>query len=512
MTYATLIFNSKEQFAPQVVRGASCCLLSLGFLFGVGGATFAQRKPAPTPAAQEAPVLRTNASDPSVRTRRAADSTPTPAAAAVTTAPAPSLVAEDLIITELRAQIESAANETDRARLERVLVDRLIELNRGEEARSELRRMAQAEDFDPVRYYNVGNALARFGDTESAITAYRKAIAQKRGNYARAQNNLGVVLMRVGRWDEAYEAFTSALRSENFIYAEASYNLGRLYALRGETELGIRELRRTLKLQPGHVDAAIALARLYAAEGDMERSAATLSAVRPEDDAARRRIDEARNLIASAAVLAADTEGKSPVEIRSPAPVSAPASSPKASAAASPRRLTLEPDAYDLLQRARTAREKARYTEAVTLYRRVIAEQNNYFAPANLELGYSLISLKQYEEATVALEAVAAKDGARLPIVYYHLGRLYELRGQTDRAAENYSRAVAAFGDKNPQFMLDVSRVRERQGNLPAAIAAMDSYVQANVKQGRADDWAMTRLATLRQKLAASSAQNAVKQ
>ncbi|MEJ7578443.1 MAG: tetratricopeptide repeat protein, partial [Pyrinomonadaceae bacterium] len=407
---------------------------------------------------------------------------------------------EDETTAQLRVQIESTTNEMERARIARVLADRLVELNRAEEARAELRRLTQTEDFDPVRYYNVGNALARLGDTEGAITAYRKAIAQKRGNYARAQNNLGVVLMRVGRWDEAYEAFTAALRAENFVYAEASYNLGRLHAVRGENDLAIRELRRTLALQSNHVDAGIALARVYAAEGEMERSAATLNSIRTEDEAAKQRIAEARNLIATAATLAADDEGKS-LEARSSETRSAETRSVsiarpavvRASTAAP--RLTLDAESHDLLQRARTAREKERYAEAVTLYRRVLAGQNNYFAPANLELGYALVSLKRYEEAMLAFEAVAAKDGARYPIVYYHLGRLYELRGQIEPAAENYGRAATAFGDTNPQFLLDVSRVRERQGNLQAALTAMEAYVQANVKQGRADEWAMTRLA-----------------
>ena len=67
--------------------------------------------------------------------------------------------------------------------------------------------------------------------------AYGKAVAQRRGNYARAQHNLGVVLTRLGRWEEAEGALRAALRLENDTYAEASYSLGRLHALRGETDL-----------------------------------------------------------------------------------------------------------------------------------------------------------------------------------------------------------------------------------------------------------------------------------
>ena len=52
-----------------------------------------------------------------------------------------------------------------------------------------------------------------------------------------------------------------------------------------------------------------------------------------------------------------------------------------------------------------------------------------YFPPANLELSYSLIELRRNDEAIDSLLLVAQKDGARLPISYYHLGRLYEMRG-----------------------------------------------------------------------------------
>ncbi len=181
-------------------------------------------------------------------------------------------------ITALRAQINDATNKDERARLQRTLVDYLIALKRQNEAIKELRAMVHEDRIDPVGFYNIGNALARLGDTPTAIDAYRKAIDQRHGNYARALNNMGVLLIRQERWDEALQALSSALKQENYRYGEASYNLGRLYAARGETKLAINEWTRALAAQPDHLDAALLLARTLGANGETERAIAVIDA------------------------------------------------------------------------------------------------------------------------------------------------------------------------------------------------------------------------------------------
>ena len=181
-------------------------------------------------------------------------------------------------IRALRAQIKGAKNEAERSRLRRTLIDYLIALDKKSEAIEELRAMAQEDRSDPAGFYNIGNALARLGDTDGAINAYGKAIEQRRGNYSRALNNLGVVQMRANRLDQAYDSFVSALKLENFRYAEASYNLGRLYTARGETKTAVREWSRALAVQPDHSNAALALARALAASGDPEHAIAVLDA------------------------------------------------------------------------------------------------------------------------------------------------------------------------------------------------------------------------------------------
>src|SRR4029450_12899936 len=104
----------------------------------------------------------------------------------------------------------------ERIQLQLKLADLLVSNGKKDEALGELHKVVSSDSFAPQDIYNAGNSLARLGDMDGAIDAYRKAIEQRKGNYSRAYNNLGVVLLRAGRWDESYEALSAALRIENF--------------------------------------------------------------------------------------------------------------------------------------------------------------------------------------------------------------------------------------------------------------------------------------------------------
>lgn len=439
-------------------------------------------------------------------------------------------------LSALRAQIEDAKTDAERNRLQRTLVDYLVALNKKSEAIEELRVWSRAERLDPVGFYNLGNALARLGDTGTAIEVYRKAIKQRHGNYARALNNLGVVLLRQGRWDEAQEALLSALRLENFHYSEASYNLGRLYSMRGEADLAIREWTRALTVQPDHADAAIALARALAEDGNPERGLAVLdtfiSRRGPSDELAeaRREIlfgggvsepakaDTApaqktssinppvtRSTSAAITVTRDTVSDLAPVStvsgVKARKPESVRANNGKREDSAGLRPLKVDRETYDVLQRARAAREGGQTDEAIKFYRRALSLNGGFLPPANLELSFVLSSLKRYDEAAATLKELANREGARYPIAYYHLGRQYEALGQTGLAAEAFERAVAAFGDSNPQFLLDLSRAREKEGNTAAALVAMEAYVRISQRNGSVPEWSSERLAELRRKI-----------
>ena len=171
------------------------------------------------------------------------------------------------------------------------------------------------------------------------------------------------------------------------------------------------------------------------------------------------------------------------------------------------RPLVIGRETYDLLRRAREAREGRRGDEAVALYRRAIETNGGYFAPANLELGFTLAGLQRTEEAVASLLAVTGREPTRYPIAFYHLGRYYEHLGELGQADAAFARAAALMGGQSPQFFADLSRVREREGKYVEALYAAEQYVRAMGRDGAAPAWARERVALLRKKLAASEAQ-----
>jgi tetratricopeptide (TPR) repeat protein len=406
-------------------------------------------------------------------------------------------------VERLRAEIKDARPGAERARLQRTLIEHLVALKRQPEALDALRMMIHEDRYDPAFFFNTGNALARLGDASAAEDAYRKAISQRRGNYARALNNLGVILIRQGHWDEAHETFAAALLQENYAYAEASYNLGRLHLLRGEANLAIREWQRTLRLEPAHAEAAAALARVYAEDGDAGRGIVVLdnfvSRSTRTGAGVPREIAEARREIVAAAAASAE-DGEATNLKTGDAPAARPAAPGAKFRAHKADRAT-----YELLRTARAERESGSVEEAVKHYRGVLARSpGGYFPPANLELGGALIALKRDAEAIAALLPVAEKEAARYPVAHYHLGRLFERQGHLARAADSFERASELYGDTNPQVLIDLSRVRENAGDHAGALAAMNGYAASLERQGTVPAWVAARQEKLRQKAAAA--------
>jgi tetratricopeptide (TPR) repeat protein len=351
-------------------------------------------------------------------------------------------------VASLRDQIQAASTPSDRIRLQLQLAELFVSTGHKTEALKELQLIANSGSFDPVGFYNLGNSFARIGETGAAIDAYRTAIEQRNGTYSRAYNNLGVLLLRSGRWDEAHDAFLSALKLENFRYAEASYNLGRVYAARGQKDLAAREWKRALYVNPQH--------------------------------------DAARQALANVS-----TEEKIAVKSEPARPVPASKAEPES------QKLTLDQASFNLLQRARDAAERGKMAEAADDYIRLLNRQGGYFPVANVELSHALISLKRYDEAINHLIQVSERDGPRYPTSYFHLGRLYELRGELKLAEAAFSQAAAAYSATNPQFHLDVSRVREKLGDFKGALESLELYLKL---RGERPLWSDERLAELRRK------------
>ena len=350
-------------------------------------------------------------------------------------------------VTLLRERIAAAQEPSERNRLQLELADLLSAGGQKPEAIAELNKIASSNSFDPIGFYNLGNSFARLGEPDSAIAAFRVAIEQRKGRYSRAYNNLGVLLLRTGKWDEAQEALLSALKIESFHYAEASYNLGRVYAAKGQNDLAAREWRRALALDPQHEAARQELAR----------------------------VGKDETILVTGAVAG------------------------RSSATASTT-LQLDQVSYKYLQQARAESERGKNSEAVETYRRLLNRNNGYFAPANLELSFALVNLHRYDEAIANLVEVSKRDGARYPVGYYHLARLYEKKGELKLAEAAFAKAVELYTPANAQFLVDLSRVREKLGDFKGSLEAMENYSKLMRERGQDLSWSEERIAELRSK------------
>ena len=420
----------------------------------------------------------TETSSPKAAEKRPDKSAENPGDAKPLPAPAPNpkgINAPPDALSSLLEQIDEAPSGPDRIRLQLKLAEQLAAAEKKADALTELHAITNADVFDPQGFYNAGNALVRLGDYDEAIKAYRKAIDQRKGNYSRALNNLGVVLLREGRWDDAHDALLSALKLESFHYAEASYNLGRLYSARGETDLAIREWRRALAIDPAHSAAAQALAGAGSEARIVVTPEASAKGPAPTKNIGSLPENSAKDSVS----VASSSSSVS----RSPAMAKV---------------LTLDPVSYDFLQRARDFREHGKLQEAVENYQKVISRSHGYFPPANLELSYVQMNLKKNDEALANLLQVANRDGARFPISYYLLARVYEVKGDLRLAEESFARAATTYKTKNKSFLLDLSRVREKLGDFKGALAALEEYITDIEQLGLKATWVDEKLSVLR--------------
>ena len=112
-----------------------------------------------------------------------------------------------------------------------------------------------------------------------------------------------------------------------------------------------------------------------------------------------------------------------------------------------------------------------------------------------------MLSLKRYDEAIGKLLEVTRRNGARYPISYFHLARTYELKGDLKNAETAFAQAIGAYVPANTQFLLDLARVREKQGDFKGSLDALERYIATMQERGQKPSWSDQRLAELRSKI-----------
>ena len=297
---------------------------------------------------------------------------------------------------------------------------------------------------------HLGEALDRLGALDAAITAFRRAVAE-RPAFTKAENNLILTLVKAGRGPEAVERaralvakspddpdahFTLGLAQSEQDVSEALNAFGRVLELAPRHTLARYNLALVLKRADRQAEAIEQLTRALAIEarpevhytlgviywhqGDLDRAAASLRAATGVDP---RYVDAHYTL---GAVLRARRDWSG--------------------AAASLRRaIALRPDLWgahytlgQVLQQSGAEAEGARHlAEAERLRRRAQLEQEagvwTSVGTERLDRGDLTGALECFRQATATFEDYAP--------AYYQLGRVLQSLGRGDESRAAFTRA-----------------------------------------------------------------------
>ena len=95
---------------------------------------------------------------------------------------------------------------------------------------------------------------------------------------------------------------------------------------------------------------------------------------------------------------------------------------------------------------------------------------------------------------------------ATLPAVGENIGkiaaRFYEHMNRLPEAEEAFARAAELMGERSPQFYIDLSRVREHEGNYAGALAAAEEYARITARNGGTPEWARTQCTGMSERMA----------
>lgn len=122
----------------------------------------------------------------------------------------------------------------------------LTRLQRYQEAIASYERAIQLRDDYADAWNNRGVALGKLNHYDAAILSYERAIELK-PNYMDAWNNRGFAMAKIKKYGEAISSYNQAAKIRPDFY-RIWYNKARCYAVQGQVELAIENLKRANKL------------------------------------------------------------------------------------------------------------------------------------------------------------------------------------------------------------------------------------------------------------------------
>jgi protein O-GlcNAc transferase len=121
------------------------------------------------------------------------------------------------------------------------------------------------------RAFEQGQALAKQGDLDTAITCFIEAIRQRPDHLA-AYNQLGNAYQQVGQTEQAIATYKTLLKLNPNV-AQAHANLGAIWQIQGKTEDAIASYQTAIALKPNLAVAHLNLAKLHSAQGQQQLAA-----------------------------------------------------------------------------------------------------------------------------------------------------------------------------------------------------------------------------------------------
>jgi tetratricopeptide (TPR) repeat protein len=298
------------------------------------------------------------------------------------------------------------------------------------EAAAHYQAALEAGASDPAVLKQIGRVLLAHGDARSAIGAGERAI-EAAPNDPEAHHGLAQAYLQAGRLDAAQEQEQRALELKGGTYPEALVGLGDIALRRGNTQEAVQRYNAALEQNPALTAASIGLGRAHAAEGRWSVAQAHFQNAAARD------------------------------------PNSA--------------------EAQLWLGEALIRQNNA--SDAITAYSRAIALKPDY-AEAYFGLAQAQLAAGQAAAAQASLDQ-ALRQRPAYPEALLLQGKLYEQRGDEDRALEAYSRAIAA-GDQlaEPRYrraLLFIRRDRmgDAERDLEAAVRIQPNFSEAHYWLGR---------------------------
>jgi len=126
-----------------------------------------------------------------------------------------------------------------------------------------------AEPLDVAQHFKEANELARAGEFDKAIAAYKIILGADPEN-ASALTNLGVAYYSTGNLEDAISSYLEALEVSSEDDADIRSNLAAAYVQTGKFENALEQYQKAIELKPELAEAHFGLGVVYVQLGDPE--------------------------------------------------------------------------------------------------------------------------------------------------------------------------------------------------------------------------------------------------